>query len=86
MLDVDASSISLVLHEDREHAAVVDEGGKLWLVWNEGVLWNRTLVDAGPVTGEVEMAAVNGGVEIYTVIETNCSGGKCSMTDSSEAL
>ena len=29
MLDVDASSISLVLHEDREHAAVVDEGGKL---------------------------------------------------------
>ena len=27
------------------------------------------LVDAGPVTGEVEMAAVNGGVEIYTVIE-----------------
>ena len=69
MLDVDASSISLVLHEDREHAAVVDEGGKLWLVWNEGVLWNRTLIDAGPVTGEVEMAAVNGGVEIYTVIE-----------------
>ncbi|MGB1432295.1 MAG: FG-GAP-like repeat-containing protein [Candidatus Poseidoniaceae archaeon] len=68
MLDVDASSISLVLHEDREHAGVVDANGKLWLVWNEGVLWNRTLVDAGPVHGEVEMAAVNGGVEFYTVV------------------
>ena len=27
MLDVDASSISLVLHEDREHAGVVDANG-----------------------------------------------------------
>ena len=36
-------------------------------MWN-GALWNRTLVDAGPVHGEVEMAAVNGGVEFYTVV------------------
>ena len=68
MLDVNASSISLVLHEDREHAGVVDGDGHLWLVWNEGVLWNRTLVDAGPVAGEVEMRSVNAAVEIYAVV------------------
>ena len=50
------------------------------------VLWNRTLVDAGPVTGEVEMAAVNGGVEIYTVIEDELLRWEMPMMDSSEAL
>jgi len=68
MHDVNASSISLAVHEDREHAGVVDGAGKLWMVWNEGVLWNKTLIDSGPVLGEVEMTSVNGRVEVYTVI------------------
>lgn len=68
MHDVNASSISLAIHEDREHAAVVDGDGNLWMVWNEGVLWNRTLIDNGPVSGEVEMTSVNDAVELYTVI------------------
>ena len=68
---INAASISLALNDDREHAAVVDLDGRLWLVQSDGVRWSHELIDNGPVTGEVEVTVVDDAVEMYVVLQGN---------------